>query len=132
MFLYDVKPLHRKIVFIFISLRDFDSCIFLFVCLKVCEECNPQRVYWRLFDVTEKTGLRRHRTDRLCHSCNGRLSDTIVHFGEKRELAFPQNWKAAFEHAKEADMILCLGSSLKVSRRFEIYIDDFLIIKCIE
>ena len=87
-----------------------------YIYLQVCEECDPQRVYWRLFDVTENTGLRRHCTGRTCHGCNGKLSDTIVHFGEKRELSFPQNWKAAFEHAKKADMILCLGSSLKVSR----------------
>ena len=87
-----------------------------YIYFKVCKECDPQRVYWRLFDVTENTGLRRHSTGRTCHRCGGKLSDTIVHFGEKRELSFPQNWKAAFEHAKRADMILCLGSSLKVSR----------------
>eukprot|EP00795_Rhopilema_esculentum_P006111 gene6111-11501_t len=85
---------------------------------EVCEECDPQRVYWRLFDVTENTGLRRHYTNRTCHYCCNKLSDTIVHFGEKRELFFPQNWKAAFDHAKMADAILCLGSSLKVLKSY--------------
>ena len=83
---------------------------------QVCEDCEPQRVYWRLFDVTENTGLRRHKTMRKCHYCHRKLSDSIVHFGEKRQLSYPQNWEAAFDHAKETDTILCLGSSLKVNR----------------
>jgi len=85
---------------------------------EVCEKCEPQRVYWRLFDVTENTGLRRHGTDRKCHTCSGNLSDTIVHFGEKRELSLPQNWEAAFENARKTDLILCLGSSLKVLKSY--------------
>eukprot|EP00112_Aurelia_sp_Birch-Aquarium-sp1_P003494 Seg1390.7 transcript_id=Seg1390.7/GoldUCD/mRNA.D3Y31 product="NAD-dependent protein deacetylase sirtuin-7" protein_id=Seg1390.7/GoldUCD/D3Y31 len=83
--------------------------------VEVCEECEPQRVYWRLFDVTESTRLRRHTTTRKCHYCHHKLSDSIVHFGEKRQLSYPQNWEAAFDHAKEADLILCLGSSLKAN-----------------
>jgi NAD-dependent SIR2 family protein deacetylase len=41
------------------------------------------REYMRLFDVTERTGVRKHGTVRRCHRCQSELRDTIVHFGEK-------------------------------------------------
>ena len=37
----------------------------------------------RLFDTTERTGIRKHETGRKCHCCQSALRDTIVHFGEK-------------------------------------------------
>ena len=77
--------------------------------------CKPRREYLRLFDVTERTGVRRHSTDRKCHHCNEALYDCIVHFGEKGPLSTsPYNWETAANAAEKADVILCLGSSLKV------------------
>nr|XP_056715785.1 NAD-dependent protein deacetylase sirtuin-7 [Euleptes europaea] len=86
--------------------------------IEVCTSCIPNREYIRVFDVTERTALHRHHTGRVCQKCGGQLRDTIVHFGEKGILQQPLNWEAAIEAASKADMILCLGSSLKVLKKY--------------
>ncbi|GIY29747.1 NAD-dependent protein deacetylase sirtuin-7 [Caerostris extrusa] len=86
--------------------------------IEVCPKCKPLKQYVRLFDVTERTGLHRHATGRFCKKCKTELKDTIVHFGEKGTLQWPMNWKGAAKAALKADVILCLGTSLKVLRRY--------------
>lgn len=86
--------------------------------IEVCVSCSPVREVIRLFDVTERTALRRHATGRRCAHCNGELRDTIVHFGERGNLEQPLNWKGAAEAAEKSDLILCLGSSLKVLKKY--------------
>lgn len=81
----------------------------------MCKQCRPQRQYIRLCDITERTSLRKHKTGRRCQKCRGDLYDTIVHFGEKGGYNAPYNWKRAASSADYADVILCLGSSLKVN-----------------
>lgn len=96
--------------------EDSLTSIYLSVCVfhQVCRECQPPVEYVRLFDVTERTAMRRHKTGRRCLRCSSALFDTIVHFGEKGAIEAPYNWHQAVEAADSADVILCLGSSLKV------------------
>jgi len=92
--------------------------VYLLAAGQVCKQCRPQRQYIRLCDLTERTALRKHRTGRRCRRCRAALFDTIVHFGEKGGHQAPYNWQRAASAANSADVILCLGSSLKASTRY--------------
>lgn len=82
--------------------------------IEICLSCRKQ--YFRQADVTDHTSKAKHRTGRYCHSCeqeDGALVDTIKLYGEKRNIKWPWNWKRAGKAVKKADLIICIGSSLK-------------------
>lgn len=84
--------------------------------IEACTKCG--REFVRLFDVTENTRRHHHKTGRFCYHCGNSLRDTVVLFGEKGSLRWPLNWQGAEYNVDKADVILCLGSSLKVLRRY--------------
>lgn len=87
--------------------------------IEVCPTCERQ--YFRQADITEKTCRFRHKTGRKCHTCkepNNNLIDTIVLYGERSRTKWPMNWERAGKAAKKADLIICMGSSLKTLRRY--------------
>lgn len=87
--------------------------------IEVCPTCERQ--YYREADVTQRTCRFRHKTGRRCHTClepNNNLIDTIVLYGERSRSKWPMNWERAGAAAKNADLIICMGSSLKTLRRY--------------
>jgi NAD-dependent deacetylase sirtuin 7 len=89
--------------------------------VEFCPECFHE--YVRDFDVTERTSYRKHSTGRFCSNCSKieekiELRDSIIHFGEKLRNGSPYNWELAQESIKNADLIVCFGSSLKVLKHY--------------
>jgi len=52
-----------------------------------------------------------HKTGRNCQ-CGGALTDTIINFGENLN---PSILEEGFSHGERADVMLALGSSLRVN-----------------
>lgn len=68
----------------------------------------------RDFAVRNAKGTKEHKTGRKCDDpkCKGDLKDTIINFGENlREDILD----TGYAHGSEADLMLCVGSSLRVN-----------------
>ena len=80
--------------------------------LEVCEKCKKD--YMRDFRVREATKNKDHKTSRMCDNkeCNGQLHDSIINFGESLN---PEIIKGAWDNGVKSDLMLCLGSSMRVA-----------------
>jgi hypothetical protein len=82
------------------------------MCFKTkCSECKKQ--YLR--DIScrnHKNDVHDHFTGRYCTDCKGKLNDTIINFNE---YLMEEVMESCDYHLKKADLIICLGSSLRVS-----------------
>jgi NAD-dependent SIR2 family protein deacetylase len=83
---------------------------------EICHTCN--RIYLRNFSTISRKNRQiysnedRHLTDRKCDECDGNLYDTTVAFGEN----LPEDeLSKATQHSKKADLVLVLGTSMRVS-----------------
>jgi len=80
--------------------------------LEICKNPDCKKQYMRDFSTRTAEGVHEHDTGRKCENCGGMLYDTIINFGESLPEAEIQN---GFEHSKQADLCLVLGSSLRVT-----------------
>ena len=80
----------------------------LYICL-----CVP--IEWTFPHQTH----RRHATGRFCVVCGSELQDSIVYFGEKSRAHSVANWQTAIDHVTVCDVIICIGSSLKVLKSYK-------------
>lgn len=79
--------------------------------LEYCIKCGKD--YMRDFN-TRKAGSKDHLTGRKCDNpaCRGDLKDTIINFGQNLR---DEDLATGFGHGYKADLMLCLGSSLRVT-----------------
>jgi NAD-dependent SIR2 family protein deacetylase len=80
--------------------------------LEKCSKCGKD--YFRDFRTRTAKNVKEHDTGRKCDDskCRGNLRDSIINFGEQ----LPENeLTMGFYHAGISDLMLCLGSSLRVN-----------------
>ena len=80
--------------------------------LEICTKCG--RDYMRDFRVRNAQRTHDHDTGRTCdnQACGGNLRDSIINFGENlRE----KELDTGFAQGAAADLMLCVGSSLRVN-----------------
>ena len=80
--------------------------------LEMCEKCG--KGYMRDFRVRTAQKVKEHKTGRKCDNtaCGGDLADTIINFGENLK---PEILDMGFQQGQMADLMLVLGSSMRVN-----------------
>jgi NAD-dependent SIR2 family protein deacetylase len=79
--------------------------------LEKCQKPDCLKEYFRDFGVRISYKARTHETNRFCE-CGAPLYDSIIDFGE---MLPKKAINDGYEQSAEADLCLCLGSSLRVS-----------------
>ena len=76
----------------------------------MCIKCKREHMR----DYKVSAGKRDHKTGRKCDTpgCGGELKDTIINFGENLQ---PQILNKAWDVAETSDLMVCMGSSIRVS-----------------
>ncbi|KAJ3031414.1 hypothetical protein HDV00_008357 [Rhizophlyctis rosea] len=77
-----------------------------------CSNAKCGEEFWRRGRVRVAKGVHDHKTGRTCPRCSSPLHDTIINFNESLARHALQN---GFQYSQNADLIICLGSSLRVS-----------------
>ena len=77
--------------------------------LEKCDSCGTRQL--RDYRVRTATKCNQHKTGRKCAQCNGNLCDTILNFGEYYD---EDLLDLAEQTGIQADVMLCLGSSMRV------------------
>lgn len=80
--------------------------------LEKCQKCGKE--YMRDFRVRTAQKVKEHKTGRKCDNtaCGGDLADTIINFGENLN---EDILNMGFEQGQRADLMLVLGSSMRVN-----------------
>jgi len=77
--------------------------------LEICDSCGEKQL--RDYRVRTATNVKSHKTGRKCAECSGNLCDSILNFGEYYD---EDLLDLADQTGQNADVMLCLGSSMRV------------------
>lgn len=87
--------------------------------LEICDSCGMNQL--RDYRVRTATNCKAHKTGRKCSSCGGNLCDSILNFGEYYDEDLLDK---AETMGRLADVMLCIGSSLRVGTPADILRDQ--------
>lgn len=115
----NVDGLHRRSGVVSEALAELHGNLYLEVCW--AKGCGKE--YMRTFDVSARVNGTdcaecRRRVPHFCHctgrecECGAALKDSIIHFKENLPM---QALEAGFDHAEKSELMIVLGSSLRVS-----------------
>lgn len=104
----NVDGLHRKSGVVSEDISELHGNIYI----EKCTQCHKE--YLRDVDVVTSDCATNHSTGNRCDNsaCNGELVDNIINFGEKLNSNVINK---AFEFGEKADLMLAMGSSLRVT-----------------
>lgn len=78
--------------------------------IEYCSKCKIK--IFRDYRCRNNSEVHKHTTGRKCFDCKTELKDTIINFNENLS---DFELDLAFDNARNSDLMLCLGSSLRVS-----------------
>lgn len=98
----NVDGLHRRSGLSRAKHAVLHGCVFT----ETCEDCHME--HFRDIDVG---GMSFQKTGRKCELCKGDLRDTLLDWEDELP---DEDYKRAVEECETADMVICLGTSLRI------------------